>query len=92
MKMSGSIRRRGIRSRRSIVSRALNPLVASQYGTAHPGPEAHHSGPATFFPSSSPDTFCMAPEFIGLQRTFCSYLTRLERKFWPGVARSDFYE
>ncbi len=92
MNMPGSIRQKRTELRRFHCLQAGRPLFALQDGTAHPGPEAHHSGPAIFFPSSSPETYRMAPEFVPSQRTFSSYLTRLERKSWPGAARSNFYE
>ncbi len=57
MKMSGLIRRTGVKSCRFIVSRASDPLIASPDGTGHRGPEGHHSGPGYLFPGGSTKSF-----------------------------------
>jgi hypothetical protein len=92
MKMSGSIRRTGVEPRRFLASRQSRPLFALPDGTVRRGPDAHHSGPGSFFPCGPPKAFCTVPKSVPSPRALPSYFIPLERKSCLGATRSNSHE
>jgi hypothetical protein len=69
VKMPGSNRRTKRKISRSLVSRSVvsresPPLFAFPDGTARPGPDAHLSGPGSFFRVDPPKLFCTVPKSV----------------------------
>lgn len=75
MKVSGTIRRTGVKPCRLVISRASCPLFAWPDGTAHRVPEAHHSEPGFFFPVAGSRVLCKVPRFIPSQDLY--FITHL---------------
>jgi hypothetical protein len=92
MNMPGLIRRKRVQTCRFVVLPGNSPSLCLPQGTARPGPDVHHSGPGPFLVSKWSEIFSALPNSVPKRRTLAAYLTSLERKPYPGEARSNLHE